>query len=143
MDAYKIILAAVDLQPEHDKLTVERAQKLAKDNNAKLYIVHAIESLNAYGTAYGYPATADVQDELSKEHQQALLKEAKALGIEESQLIIDIGSANVVIVNTAKKIEADLIVVGAHSRHGLKLLIGSTTDSVLHHAPCDVLAVHF
>ena len=35
----------------------------------------------------------------------------------------------------------DLIVIGSHGRHGLALLLGSTANSVLHHARCDVLAV--
>jgi universal stress protein A len=47
-----------------------------------------------------------------------------------------------VIVTQARKLKADLIVVGAHSQHGLGLLLGSTAGSVLHSAPCDVLAIH-
>lgn len=36
----------------------------------------------------------------------------------------------------------DLIIVGVRPRHGLqKLLIGSTTETLLRHAPCDVLTV--
>lgn len=35
----------------------------------------------------------------------------------------------------------DLIIVGSHGRHGLALLLGSTASGVLHHSPCDVLAV--
>jgi len=37
--------------------------------------------------------------------------------------------------------EADLIVVGSHGRKGFALLLGSTPNSVLHGATCDVLAV--
>jgi universal stress protein A len=41
----------------------------------------------------------------------------------------------------AKQIGADLIVLGSHGRWGLELLLGTTTDSVLGAADCDVLAV--
>jgi universal stress protein A len=34
-----------------------------------------------------------------------------------------------------------LIVVGSHGRKGFALLLGSTPNSVLHGATCDVLAV--
>jgi universal stress protein A len=34
-----------------------------------------------------------------------------------------------------------LIVVGSHGRHGVRLLLGSTANGILHHAKCDVLAV--
>ena len=38
-------------------------------------------------------------------------------------------------------IQANLIVVGSHGRHGLALIFGSTANGVLHGAGCDVLAV--
>jgi len=43
--------------------------------------------------------------------------------------------------NLAKQENIDLIVVGSHGRHGLALIFGSTSNSVLHGASCDVLAV--
>ncbi len=41
----------------------------------------------------------------------------------------------------AEENDADLIVIGSHGRHGIQLLLGSTANSVLHGAACDVLAV--
>jgi universal stress protein A len=41
----------------------------------------------------------------------------------------------------AEELDADLIVLGTHGRHGLGLMLGSTANAVLHGAPCDVLAV--
>jgi universal stress protein A len=41
----------------------------------------------------------------------------------------------------AEEINANLIVVGSHGRHGLALIFGSTANGVLHGAGCDVLAV--
>ena len=41
----------------------------------------------------------------------------------------------------AQKLNADLIVVGSAGRHGMRLLLGSTANAVLHSAECDVLAV--
>lgn len=142
MTHYRTILAAIDLNPDTDKLTIERAQQIASDNQATLYVVHAIETLNAYGAAYAYPALSDVEAEISQEHEKELHAEAKSLKIPEDKLILKLGAANNVIVSQAKELKADLIIVGAHSRHGIGLLLGSTTDSVLHNAPCDVLAIH-
>jgi nucleotide-binding universal stress UspA family protein len=45
------------------------------------------------------------------------------------------------IVRAAERGKADLIVIGAHGRHGLTGLLGSTTDRVLHHATCGMLTV--
>ena len=45
------------------------------------------------------------------------------------------------IPTQAKALGSDLIVLGSHARWGLALLLGSTTDGVMHGADCDVLAV--
>jgi nucleotide-binding universal stress UspA family protein len=52
------------------------------------------------------------------------------------------GSPESRIVETAEDFEADLIVVGSHGYNRWeRLLLGSVSDSVVHHAPCSVLVV--
>ena len=52
------------------------------------------------------------------------------------------GATNRVIIETAKDWNADLIVVGSHGRGFWgRTMIGSVSDSVIHHAPCSVLVV--
>ena len=47
------------------------------------------------------------------------------------------------IVQAAEATAADLVVLGTHGRTGLsRLLMGSVTRNVLHHAHCSVLVVH-
>ena len=47
-----------------------------------------------------------------------------------------------VIVDEAKAVPADLLVIGTHGRSGFeKLLLGSVTEKVLRRAPCPVLSV--
>ena len=41
----------------------------------------------------------------------------------------------------ARAQNSDLIVLGCRERHGLSILVNRTEDTVLHGAPCDVLAV--
>lgn len=52
------------------------------------------------------------------------------------------GSPREVIVDEAKEWGADLIVVGSHG-YGFwdRMLLGSVSDAVIHHAPCSVLVV--
>lgn len=53
-----------------------------------------------------------------------------------------IGSPESRIVETAEAMNADLIVVGSHGYNSWeRLLLGSVSDSVVHHAPCSVFVV--
>jgi len=45
------------------------------------------------------------------------------------------------ILAEAEAFGADLIVLGSRERHGISILVNFTEDTVLHAAPCDVLAV--
>jgi len=52
------------------------------------------------------------------------------------------GSPESRIVEKAEEINADLIIVGSHGYNRWeRLLLGSVSDSVIHHAPCSVLVV--
>lgn len=52
------------------------------------------------------------------------------------------GSPESRIVETAEDMKADLIVLGSHGyRSWERLLLGSVSSSVVHHAPCSVLVV--
>jgi len=60
---------------------------------------------------------------------------AAALGAEVELLHV------VEFVRVARERHADLIVLGSRERHGLSILVNLTEDTVLHAAPCDVLAM--
>jgi len=138
---YKHILVAVDLHPACDRATIAHAREVANQQNAKLTIVHAVEHINAYGIAQAYPAVLDLEAQMLKEARLALSKLCDELGIKDPQLIVEIGSPKIIILDAAANNATDLIVVGSHGRHGISVLLGSTANAILHNAPCDVLAV--
>ena len=52
------------------------------------------------------------------------------------------GDPRIVLEETARSEQADLVVVGTHGRSGIKkLFLGSVADHVVTHAPCPVLVV--
>lgn len=139
MGEYNNILVAVDLSDEAEKVA-RRAANLALASNAQLHLVHVVEPVNfAYGSDVPIDFSA-IQDEIQKQAEAQLSALAGALGVTAIQHLAA-GRAEVEIHALAEKIGADLIVVGSHGRHGLALLLGSTANSVLHGAKCDVLAV--
>jgi universal stress protein A len=54
---------------------------------------------------------------------------------------VEAGNVKSEIVRIAREHNVDLIVLGSRERHGLSILVNFTEDTVLHAAPCDVLAV--
>lgn len=53
------------------------------------------------------------------------------------------GDAGTHIAAFAAEVHADLIVMPSHGYHGVKrFLLGSVTEQVLRHAPCEILVLH-
>lgn len=141
MKEYKHILLAVELDTGCDDLPARKAQELAKEFGAQLSLIHAVEHMTSYGAAYGIAAGADIEEMLLENAKEGMTKLGQKMTVPESHQIIKVGPAKIVILEEADHIGADLIVVGSHGRHGVRLLLGSTANAVLHGAKCDVLAV--
>jgi universal stress protein A len=142
MENYKHILLAVDFF-ENDAIVSNRAKELADRYQARLSIIHVLDSMPITDSGYGLelPFNFDLAAELMAAAKNKLTKLAKQLNIDETGIWLETGSPKQEIIRIANENRVDLIVVGSHGRHGLALLLGSTANSVLHHAQCDVLAV--
>lgn len=137
---YQNILVAVDLGATTDTV-IGRAAALAHDNHAQLHVLHVIEPL---AITYGGDIPMDfsaVQEEIQGQAKKQLHKLCDGLDIAEANRHLVTGRPESEIPSQAKEINSDLIIVGTHARWGLTLLLGSTTDGVMHGAECDVLAV--
>ena len=137
---YQNILVAVDLGATTETV-IERAAALARDHNAQLHVLHVIEPLTiTYGGDIPMDFSA-IQEEILGQAKQQLNKLCENLGVAEANRHLVTGRPESEIPSQAKAINGDLIVIGTHARWGLALLLGSTTDGVMHSAECDVLAV--
>ncbi|MGR9086028.1 MAG: universal stress protein [Gammaproteobacteria bacterium] len=142
MDNYKRILLAVDFF-DQEHLVSDRAKDLAEKYQARLSIVHVVDTLPISDPAYEMlmPLDLDLTNEFIEAAKKKLAGLTEKLNISDSDVHLETGSPRQEIIKVAEAIQADLIVIGSHGRHGLALLLGSTANGVLHHAPCDVLAV--
>ncbi|BCG64291.1 MAG: universal stress protein A [Methyloprofundus sp.] len=142
MQNYQHILLAADFS-DHGKYVAQKALEMAKQNQAKLSIIHIVDNLPITDATYGpvIPFDVDLDTELMNAAQKRLAELGKQLQIPAEAQFIEMGNAKLEIVAVAEEQNIDLIVVGSHGRHGLALLLGSTANGVLHHAKCDVLAV--
>lgn len=141
MSDYRKILVAVDLTPE-SSVIIDKARHIAKANEAELSLVHVQMPL-AVSYALDIPtiSLADVQDELMEEAHKRLLELGVQADVPAARLHNLLGQPAHEIRHLAKQVGADLIVTGGHGKHGLDLLLGSTSTSVAHGISCDLLIV--
>ncbi|USQ15193.1 universal stress protein [Legionella lytica] len=136
---YKRVLFATDFD-EVGVLAAHKAKKIADENGADLILVHVVEPIPAY--AYpGFAGFAEVELSIREQAEKELNELGDKLGVDDQHRFIEFGSTKNEILRVAKERNIDLIVTGSHGKHGLSLLLGSTANSILHNAQCDVLIV--
>ncbi|HEY8098671.1 MAG TPA: universal stress protein [Methylobacter sp.] len=142
MGAYQHILLAVDFS-EHGDLVAQRAKDLAEKYRAKLSVIHVLDNIPMPDTGYGtvIPLDKDSGYGLLEAEKMKFMQIADQLGAVKDNRWMVWGAPKQEIVQLAEREQVDLIVVGSHGRHGLSLLLGSTANSVLHYAGCDVMAI--
>jgi nucleotide-binding universal stress UspA family protein len=90
------------------------------------------------GSNFGHLNAAE-QD--ARENLDALAQEISKKGIK-VQAYLRVGYPFDEIVLMANHFHVDLIIIGSHGRGGFaRLLVGSTAERVVEHAPCPVLVV--
>lgn len=142
MQNYQHLLLAIDYSTETCAIA-EKAKALAFCYHAKLSIIHILDNIPMPDTPYGavIPLSIPVDNVLLEEERLKFNQLCDKLDIEFNQRWLIWGVPKQAITEFASQQQIDLIVTGSHARHGLGLLIGSTANSVLHHAVCDILAV--
>lgn len=145
----KIILATDGT--EHSDQAVEMLGRLALSEGDVIKIVSVIDmampmAIDIYA---GYlPNTAELE-KIARENAENTLAATEKIALEQlkdAAVTIEketlIGSPESRIVECAEDFGADLIIVGSHGYNRWeRLLLGSVSDSVVHHAPCSVLVV--
>ncbi|MCH4056997.1 MAG: universal stress protein [Lactobacillaceae bacterium] len=142
---YHNILVPVDGSPEAE-LAFDKAKRIAQTNGAHLDLLTVLDT-NQFVGNYGGSLTGDAIYQISEDAQN-YLENLKADAIEKSGLKdIDIhirfGNPKVVIARDfPRDHHNDMIMIGATGLNAVeRVLVGSVTEYVNRHAPCDVLIV--
>ncbi|HEY4369232.1 MAG TPA: universal stress protein [Steroidobacteraceae bacterium] len=137
---YKKILLVVDLS-EDSKIIGERAKVVATCYQSEITLLHVVEYVPVEPMGEALLPTVQIETELVDRARVKLAELAQQLSLANSPQLVETGSIKTEIVRTAQRLGANLIVLGSRERHGLAILLNFTEDTVLHAAPCDVLAV--
>jgi len=140
MSIYSRILLAVDLNA--DSITIgRRARDLANLLGAELVVLHVVEYVPVEPVGESMTAPVEMLNELAASSRERLVALCADIGVDTNHQRVEVGTVKGEIVRVAREVNADLIVLGARERHGLSIFVNLTEDTVLHAAPCDVLAV--
>jgi nucleotide-binding universal stress UspA family protein len=158
--SFKKIITPVDFS-ETALRAVDHAAQLAKKMEAELTLVHVLEPYSttegrmAYPTsyltligdefAYKTQRNAELEERLEQHIKlslESLEKKLKRDGVKVTESIIETGKIHKKINSIAKKLKADLIVMGTHGASGVKeFMAGSNTGKVVRESVCPVLSI--
>ncbi|MBX3463542.1 MAG: universal stress protein [Planctomycetes bacterium] len=137
------IVCPTDFSPTAAR-AVDYAAEMARSFDAELTLLHVIPEmtypLRSFGMATAFP---HLREELHQRADDALQQIKAQLGANTkvSTLLRD-GDAHAQVLECAKSLGADLIVMGTHGHTGLRhALLGSTAEKVVRLSECPVLTV--
>jgi universal stress protein E len=85
---------------------------------------------------------ADIKSSVENDARGRALKLAEDAGVEFRHLHLEEGHTGPVLARLVEDAEAALLVVGTHAREGVKgVLLGNTSERILHAVDCDVVTV--
>jgi universal stress protein A len=140
MRDYQKILLCLDLADDSDRIA-ERARLLATRFGAELTLLHVVEYVPVEPMGEALLPAVQIEGELVDRARVRIAELATRLGLENCDRLVVTGSIKSEVVRIAQTRAIDLIVIGSRERHGVSILFNFTEDTVLHAAPCDVLAV--
>ncbi len=140
MTAYRRILAAIDLTQD-SQAVVGRACEIARAGNGSVHLLHVIEIVPIEPMGDSLVPVMQIDEQMMVRARAQIEALALELGLPANAGSVEAGNAKSEILRYAREQGSDLIVLGCRERHGLSILLHRTEDSVLHGAPCDVLAV--
>lgn len=143
MSTIKNILIPTDFS-ETAILAVAHGAKMAHLFNAKIYLLHSVET-SLYAAGPGEPILVADTENIFKEADEQLQKQAESIKNEydvEITTLIANGKPAAAIASAVKDNEIDVIIMGTHGASGFEeLFMGSNAHKVVTIAPCPVITI--
>lgn len=134
-EAYQHILIAFDGSEQSEK-ALKHSLFLAELTNGMVTIAQVLNPLIEY-----YPDDPKILEE-EQDAYNIIQQKIEKLTKVQTKIIVTRGNPKDKLVELAEKKEADLVIMGATSKHGIKrVFIGSTTTHVINECPCNVLVI--
>jgi len=136
-----ILLVASDGSDE-SRLAIDRAVRLARQDDAALHLVHV-----GLLSQWVQPDTLSSQQygRIKQEAQDRLEAEvayAEDVGGTVTEAHRRMGQADSEIIELAEEINADLVLLGSRGQNTIeRIVLGSDSENIVRYAPCSVMVV--
>ena len=138
------ILLAVDESPCSQE-AVRRLLTQFQRRGVQILVLNVVQQFSTYVPSGMVPHLEELEIDRRKQAATLVARTAQKLrkaGFLRITEAVESGDAKSLILDRAAKWNADLIVLGSHGLTGLpRLLMGSVSDAVVHHATCSVQVV--
>jgi nucleotide-binding universal stress UspA family protein len=136
MPQFKRILCPVDFD-QSSLLAVRIVSELAQEHKGTLYLLHVVAMPPGPEVALPFgKMEAAARTRLEK------LARQKVDGKASYEVDVAMGDPGIEVLQVAKRLRTNLIVMATHGRKGVRrLILGSVAERVLREAPCPVLTV--
>jgi len=144
--SYKRILVPVDGSPPSAK-GLKEAMKIAGKGRGQLMLLHVVEEYSAFispEVGLNIGPMLDSLRAVGKRTLARIVRGAERAGAKPRAVLAENfgGRVSETIIEQARRLRADLIVMGTHGRRGVnRVLLGSDADLVVRYSPVPVLLV--
>ena len=133
-------MVAIDLSDSSQQV-LSKAAGLLAEQASDYQVVCCYEPMLGLMADMALPVTGFDDTGVLEAMSQRLEGLVESVGLDPSKTRVIENIVGPGLCQHAELFNADLVLIGSHGRSGLRFLLGSTTNYVLHHANCDVLAV--
>lgn len=134
--AFRNILVAVDLSP-HALPALGWASWFAEECGARLWLIHATPSLEGRAGEYFDP---DWREHLAEQARGEIAKLQQEAG-SRAEVLVEDGDAPGVVCSAAKRLGADVLVIGRGSAAGMFGRLRTNAYAIIRQSPCPVVSV--
>jgi universal stress protein E len=146
------VVAAVDPLHEHakpaalDDRIIAAAKQFCYPLDGELHVFHAFNMTSGFAAPMDSMSTPFALRELTElmrvQHTEAVHALTDEHAVPRDRVHIHEGGTRDLLIALTERLRADVVVMGAVSRRGLKrLFLGNTAEEVLDKLPCDLLVV--
>jgi universal stress protein F len=138
---YRRILVPIDLADvELAKPAIATAVMMAEASNGAIRLVNVLPTTPVILAEY-VPPDFEAQQRAAAEEAVAIVAKETGLGADKTSTVVRLGSVDREILEEAKAMNADLIVMSSHRTGMRTYFLGSNAGHVVRYATCSVLVV--